>query len=867
MLRKRRKGAVSVTLLIGLIVAASAYFAFTQSGFSEELPLTCGFNEHIHDELCYFQPELICSLEETRGHTHDDGCYDEELNLKCGKAEVGRHKHNDNCYYVEMELVCGKEEIIWDEATAWDDDIEWHTHSDECYHPALVCGLVEHAHIADCYTCSEADDGQSNLTGQLGDDSNTGVGGETPDPNALTEDSETSDSEESSGDEANTSSPGSNYKPGTGKPPADDKDASDPDVTDPDETETFDDDAETTEPEESDEGEEEAEEEEEPPGEEEEEGENEPVGIVPISFFGDTAQRGRERRLTIPSIVISIHKHVEGEGAVEKIAAADKDEILFEIEANGRPGSNLGTIESIKIKKEHFFDKDEDEYTNVAEVTLVIPIPPDTEEGIYHYEISETPGNDWICLTEPYEIEIEIIDKIMGDVIVKCNGEVIYLNDERTYDIHSHTPTQVMPTNTMVLKEEGQSEYLFYRRYLSVFTFHDIDNEEEEYHFLCADWNMRDPSPGHEMEVVNEILLDHTPQSFAYALFDETMGAKLSLDEFNALFGFGSDAPGSLSPITDRNTRRGLIQFVVWYYQMKHIIPIPPSPSWNWDIPDSDTARPDWSQSYFPEFFMYMDIYRYLTQFYIGYSYGDDPEGLIPYYFGILRTINKMMEYYNSTSYGKPITELILIYTPDENKVGSGTIEVGYEGYIPPAHDMILTWTGNATVTVNSQTPESNGIVGVKVRPDDKIVVTGVDGYVTFSLADPIYCLVSGRITGVLYHYNANHPLWGHLKSINQAVLIGSAQLAKMDTAVTFYSDKLIFTNYIAMFELPKTIGLGVDTFIITGTVLMLVSATALFTKGVRPARLGIQDVSRARLLSLVGKRTRKRWYSGRLRE
>lgn len=108
-----------------------------------EAPLTCGKEEHTHDDSCYEQI-LTCTKEEMEGHTHslEAGCYE----LTCSEEESAGHTHDSSCY--EEILIC-------------EDESEEHVHSDACYQEQLVCDQEEsagHTHsLADCYelTCEK----------------------------------------------------------------------------------------------------------------------------------------------------------------------------------------------------------------------------------------------------------------------------------------------------------------------------------------------------------------------------------------------------------------------------------------------------------------------------------------------------------------------------------------------------------------------------------------------------------------------------------------------------------------------------------------------------------------------------------------
>lgn len=63
--------------------------------------------------------ELTCTLEETSGHTHGEGCFDGDGEQICTLEETSGHTHGDLCYGT-WELICQKQE---------------HTHTDSCQKP------------------------------------------------------------------------------------------------------------------------------------------------------------------------------------------------------------------------------------------------------------------------------------------------------------------------------------------------------------------------------------------------------------------------------------------------------------------------------------------------------------------------------------------------------------------------------------------------------------------------------------------------------------------------------------------------------------------------------------------------------------
>lgn len=143
---------------------------------------------HHHTADCYEtvlveHKELTCGEEE---HTHDENCtIDDDGNFTCGYEE---HTHTDDCYTTETEteekLVCGYEEgQVLSDGTAADDDgiaaLEdtntatsvaeedssseavsepvLHHHTEACYKKVLTCTIPEHTHTLACLADYSAD--------------------------------------------------------------------------------------------------------------------------------------------------------------------------------------------------------------------------------------------------------------------------------------------------------------------------------------------------------------------------------------------------------------------------------------------------------------------------------------------------------------------------------------------------------------------------------------------------------------------------------------------------------------------------------------------------------------------------------------
>ena len=142
---------------------------------------------HHHTADCYEtvlveHKELTCGEEE---HTHDENCtIDDDGNFTCGYEE---HTHTDDCYTTETEteekLICGYEEgqVISDGTAADDDGIAaledtntatsvaddssseavsepvLHHHTEACYKKVLTCTIPEHTHTLECLADYSAD--------------------------------------------------------------------------------------------------------------------------------------------------------------------------------------------------------------------------------------------------------------------------------------------------------------------------------------------------------------------------------------------------------------------------------------------------------------------------------------------------------------------------------------------------------------------------------------------------------------------------------------------------------------------------------------------------------------------------------------
>ena len=98
----------------------------------------CGHDEHQHDELCQ-KINLLCQMEETEGHAHDQKCYEM---LICELEETSPHELDASCS--EVQLICPEIEQIL------------HEHTDDCYEKVYICDeSVIHEHDVNCYETVE----------------------------------------------------------------------------------------------------------------------------------------------------------------------------------------------------------------------------------------------------------------------------------------------------------------------------------------------------------------------------------------------------------------------------------------------------------------------------------------------------------------------------------------------------------------------------------------------------------------------------------------------------------------------------------------------------------------------------------------
>ncbi len=194
-LRRRTAWRKIVSFLSVMVVFCTVY-ALVLPAITMTRPTICGQEEHRHDAACFAAaaepapidaavalPRQVCGLEsvypgllpeERAGfiiHVHDESCYQDGM-LICTLPEVPPHVHEEKCYVQERILICGQEE----EVCIPDNPVPTeHFHTEACYAGVLACGQEQsdeaggHVHTPDCYqqelACGQEETGPEDEAG------------------------------------------------------------------------------------------------------------------------------------------------------------------------------------------------------------------------------------------------------------------------------------------------------------------------------------------------------------------------------------------------------------------------------------------------------------------------------------------------------------------------------------------------------------------------------------------------------------------------------------------------------------------------------------------------------------------------------
>lgn len=129
----------------------------------EHKELTCGQEEHVHDETCPVDPDtgdFLCGFEE---HTHTDDCFttetETEEKLICGyeEGEVLSDGAADDDGIAALEDTNTATSVAEDSSSEAVSEPVLHHHTEACYKKVLTCTIPEHTHTLECLADYSAD--------------------------------------------------------------------------------------------------------------------------------------------------------------------------------------------------------------------------------------------------------------------------------------------------------------------------------------------------------------------------------------------------------------------------------------------------------------------------------------------------------------------------------------------------------------------------------------------------------------------------------------------------------------------------------------------------------------------------------------
>lgn len=129
----------------------------------EHKELTCGQEEHTHDETCPVDPDtgdFLCGFEE---HTHTDDCFttetETEEKLICGyeEGQVLSDGAADDDGIAALEDTNTATSVAEDSSSEAVSEPVLHHHTEACYEKVLTCTIPEHTHTLECLADYSAD--------------------------------------------------------------------------------------------------------------------------------------------------------------------------------------------------------------------------------------------------------------------------------------------------------------------------------------------------------------------------------------------------------------------------------------------------------------------------------------------------------------------------------------------------------------------------------------------------------------------------------------------------------------------------------------------------------------------------------------
>lgn len=130
----------------------------------EHKELTCGQEEHTHDDTCPVDPDtgdFLCGYEE---HTHTDDCFttetETEEKLVCGYEEgevLSDGTAADDDGIAALEDTNTATSVAEDSSSEAVSEPVLHHHTEACYEKVLTCTIPEHTHTLECLADYSAD--------------------------------------------------------------------------------------------------------------------------------------------------------------------------------------------------------------------------------------------------------------------------------------------------------------------------------------------------------------------------------------------------------------------------------------------------------------------------------------------------------------------------------------------------------------------------------------------------------------------------------------------------------------------------------------------------------------------------------------
>ena len=129
----------------------------------EHKELTCGQEEHTHDDTCPVDPDtgdFLCGYEE---HTHTDDCFttetETEEKLVCGyeEGQVLSDGAADDDGIAALEDTNTATSVADDSSSEAVSEPVLHHHTEACYEKVLTCTIPEHTHTLECLADYSAD--------------------------------------------------------------------------------------------------------------------------------------------------------------------------------------------------------------------------------------------------------------------------------------------------------------------------------------------------------------------------------------------------------------------------------------------------------------------------------------------------------------------------------------------------------------------------------------------------------------------------------------------------------------------------------------------------------------------------------------